>query len=314
MLFLPKFTFCWILLWALSVHYWPRESECANQTSNSIFKHIDSLNSSQIIPNSTCIFKYLLNYFANQRLSRKSIHILRNNNGKDNKSSIEENLLMQLHKMESHWLSIQLDDLDNFIDFGQFETSQPGERQDFIWFLDSFDADRVWVIDQLFRSAQPDSTHLHIIFVKRLPKEQILNVFKLLSNGSFEKKINLLITHEVDNKWTWYSRSTASEHCGRIVLIEKAEFHWKRDRCVRVNVNRFIDPSIGLRKRCQLRVGSIHSPPYMYYDEKRGFYNGIEYYMIESIARELNHDVVYQFINASEYFIVSDTFADLSNG
>lgn len=309
MLFLPKFTFCWILFCAISIHFLPGESECVNQN---ILEPIQSLNSSQIIANPTCIFKYLQSYFANQRFSRKSIHLLRNNNGKDNVRSMEQKIVMQLHQMESHWLSIQLDDLDDFI--GQFERSQPSERQDFIWFLDDIDADRVWVIDQLFISAQSDSTHLHIIFVKRLPLERISDVFKLLSSGSVGKNVNFLMTNDVGNKWTWYSRSTASEHCGRVVLIVKAEFRWKCDRCARVNVDRFIDPSVGLHKRCQLRVGSIRSPPYMYYDEKRGFYKGIEYYMIEAIAKELNHDVVYQFINASEYFIVSDTFANLSNG
>lgn len=310
----PKFTFCWILLCAISFYFLSGASAFARKNDDAITKTV-LRDKSQSIATSKCIFKYLQDYFDNQRLSRKSIYLLANNH--ENKlRSIEEEFLIEFHRMKDQWLSIQLSDLDDFIEIGRFDSSMLIERRNFVWFLNDIDDEQVLGRLASFNAASAEASYLHLICMRSSSDEQISTVFEIFFKGSFGKNVNILMAYDVD-KWTWYSHSSGSnEHCSGNQLLAKVEFHWQSDQCVRVNGSHLIErrPSIRTNGRCQLTVGSIHLPPYAYYHEKRGFYKGIEYYMIETIAKKLNRDVIYRYVNAGEYFKISDTFSDPSNG
>lgn len=313
----PENTFRWIFFTLVLYSFLPRASAFTTKTVESITRPIyntnDGRNDSRMTAMSACILKYLQNYFTDQKLTRKSIYLLTNNH--ENKlRAIEEKFLMAFHGMENHWLSIQLYSLNDSIEFDVFGKYN---RRDFVWFLTDVHEERV--IDQLlFNFDSAETAHLHLIHFERLSEEQIPTTFEILSRSCFGRNVNILMAHDV-NQWAWYSHSSVRENCGREVILVEAEFHWQGDRCANAVGNRIIDPTPNkmIKENCQLKVGSIHSPPYTFYDEKKGFYKGIEYYMIETIAKKLNRDIVYKFINATEYYEmmeISDEFVDLSDG
>lgn len=311
----PKLTFCWIFLCTISIYFLPRSFVFAGENVDPMAKPIHNFNvernNSGMIATSACIFKYFQTYSADQRSLRKSIHLLRNNI-QGHFQSNEEKFLIEFHRMKFQRMSIQLENLYDPTDFGHSEPNSV-QRRDYIWFLNDIPKDHD--IDQLVQAVSADAAHLHVVCARRLPDEQISNMFEILSR-SFRGNVNALMAHDVD-KWKWYSHGSFGGQCDSSVMLAKAEFHWKCNRCVRVDESHHVDLSKASNERCLLRVGSIHLPPYTYYDEKRGFHKGIEYFMIETIAKKLNHDVVYRFINATEYYEVmeiSDVFGDLSDG
>lgn len=278
-------------------------------TRKSIFDLNDELNESADVNASCCIVEYLRTYFDAVQATRKTIYLIANNNS-DDINSVQRHFLTELHNTESPWLSVQVFTLAESLDFSQSDSSLVNERRDFLFFYSEIDAERA--MDQLIVDSQFDSPHLHVICVKKISDEQISSILTSLTKTRFGRNVNVFVPGD-RGKWAWYSVNANNRQCDGSGASVEAEFGWRRNRCVRMddkrseNGPRVDRQTIQGHKRCPLKVASIHSPPYTYYDEQRSFYKGIDYFMIETVAEKLSLDIVYRFINATEYFDIVNT-------
>lgn len=296
-----------LLLWCESV------SGANVSTRKSLFELNNILNDSASVNAPACIVKYLRYYFDAVQATTKTIYLIANNNS-DDISSVEGHFLTELHNMESPWLSIQMCSLAESVDFRQFDSSLVNERRDFLFYYNEIDAERA--IDPLIVDGQFGADHLHVICVRKISYEQILSILMSLTKTRFGRNLNVFVSDD-SGKWAWYSVSAKNRNCDGSVATLEAEFEWRCNSCDRVDYNRSENcPRVSEQrhKRCPLKVASIHSPTYTYYDEQRSFYKGIDYFMIETVAEKLNLDIVYRFIDATEYFDIVEEFNQLNAG
>lgn len=285
---------------------------CSNRASASVSEIITKLNSEKdpsiAISASSCIVKYLRNYFDGIQLPGKTIHLVLSNNA-DAIDSVEEHFLMELHKSEPHWLSVQVFTLAESYDFDQSGWISPINRQDFVYFNNINDAELA--MDQLIHDGPFGSAHLHLICIENCSEEQITSFFATATNSRFGRNMNVFVQRDV-GKWAWYSANARNGNCDWTIASIEAEFQWDCSMCVRINDNERERLSGELNTRCPLKVASIHSPPYMYYDEKRGFYKGIEYFMLEAVAEKLNVQITLRHVNVTEYFDIYNAINDFN--
>lgn len=143
--------------------------------------------------------------------------------------------------------------------------------------------------------------------------EEIEQTFDFLAE-SFDSQL-LIMMSEDEQQWRLYSYESNDNDCDNRQSSQMwKKIEWTGDNCDNVEFN--APNSVSGKQRCPLRVSGIHIPPFSYYDDVKGFYNGIEYFMVESIAEKMHVDVDYRFLrNSSEYFDMLDStgvFTELS--
>lgn len=284
----------------------------SNRASASISKIITELNGEKdhsiAISASSCIVKYLQNYFDGIQFPGKTIHLVVSNNS-DHIDPVEEHFLMELHKSESQWLPVKVFTLAESNDFDQSGWIPPTNRQDFIYFNINNDAEHA--MDQLIHDGPFGAAHLHLICVKNCSEEQISLIFASATNSRFGRNMNVFAQRDA-GKWVWYSANARNGNCDRAIASIEAEFQWNSSMCVHTKENDRKNVSGEFTTRCPLKVASIHSPPYMYYDEKRGFYRGIEYFMLEAVAEKLNLQITLRHVDVTEYFDIYNAINEIN--
>lgn len=232
---------------------------------------------------SECIFRYLQLQIG----SAGSISLLL---GEEGVNSVDERVI-------KHLIGSWPTQVEQVTQFRSNEARGRAQITDVVWLCSDFsNASTVQKMKDFCETEALRLSSLHIIGTKPMPLETIDAVFEILFEvvGS---NVNMLVPKGDD--FLRYSPIHDKEACSgsRRVDVWKS-FLWNGNTCDIVDSQKANNAS----EQCKIRISGIHAPPYAYYDDRKGFFKGIEFFSIEAIAQKLDMSTEYTFLsNTSEF-------------
>lgn len=244
-----------------------------------------------------CVLQYFEEHLLSKRQTRKVIYFLKTD---ETSLTLEDHFLQQINQQTPKWIIRNVNTKQKIS-----LRSVSGEIKDFV----RFSSGQININDfkPLMRFINRQD-RLHLIIVCEASREYSETVFKSL-NKFFALNIKIL-AWQVDS-WALLSVENFQNNCETKSLDVVEEFHIDDDtsQCQSSIVT---DQQ---ESKCVLKVAGGHYEPYVYYNQAMGFYKGIEFYMIETIAQRLGLSIEYHLINSTDHSLGgSDAFAKLSAG
>lgn len=146
-----------------------------------------------------------------------------------------------------------------------------------------------------------DESFLYIFYQQSDVNVSLSNIYSIFT-PSFEQNIVLIATSQNSSGYEW--------NAFRVVLV-KCMNSFKKYEMVTVSEcrhNRFKHFPLSPRNtvECPIQVAGIHNPPFTYCDEIRGFYSGVEYYLVRLISERLQKPINFTYINLTTAAVLSN--------
>lgn len=236
-----------------------------------------------------CICQYLHNQIGASR----SVSLLISDDSSIH--SIDKNLI----KFLSGIWPIQIKNLASFVPKPEIDQDY---SKDIVWISNDFlNLSEIERQKEFFETETIQMNSLHMISTNLIKMDELKSIFELFFD-IFGANVNILVPF--NGKLLWYSPIQDKSAC----LAEKKVTIRKVLEKNSTGICEMNDPNRNDEKvKCKIRIIGIHSPPFVYFDDVKGFYKGLEYYAIDAIVKKLEIDVEYTFLsNMTEYNQIID--------
>lgn len=147
----------------------------------------------------------------------------------------------------------------------------------------------------------PDESFLYIFYQRSDVNDSLSDIYSIFT-PSFEQNIVIIATLQ---------NSSGSEWIAFRVVLVKCMNSFKKYEMVTVSECRrdgFKHFPLTPRNtaECPIQVAGIHNPPFTYYDDSRGFYSGVEYYLIRLICERLKKPLNFTYLSLPTAAVVSN--------